>query len=266
MMKKILQLLLILFSSISIYAQKEEVTSVKSVRGEFSVALAHSDVTGREATQRARDDAKRRAIEQVCGERIKIWDQMESSSAGDAFNSLAIKQTDGEIVEFKIISEGQDKGSRDSETIFYCVANVKVKKGLPPDPNFRASVNGIKSVYFTGDKLKFDVTPFRDCYMKVFLFEDANTGYMLYPNIYDRPQLFTAGTSVDITDSPYYEFELTKSAPGPKEINRLVFVFTKSERPFNEQVTSRAEIEKWMATIPNDQKFLHFAVIEIRDN
>ena len=50
-----------------------------------------------------------------------------------------------------------------------------------------------------------------------------------------------------------------------KEINRLVFVFTKTERPFDEEETSRAEIEKWMAKIPNDQKYLHFSVIEIRD-
>jgi hypothetical protein len=45
-----------------------------------------------------------------------------------------------------------------------------------------------------------------------------------------------------------------------------VFVFTKTERPFNEEETSRAEIETWMAKIPNDQKYIHYALIEIRDN
>jgi hypothetical protein len=43
-------------------------------------------------------------------------------------------------------------------------------------------------------------------------------------------------------------------------------VFTKTERPFSEQVTSRSEIEKWIAGIPNDQKYLQFAIFEIRDN
>jgi hypothetical protein len=127
-------------------------------------------------------------------------------------------------------------------------------------------VNGLKSVYFAGDILKFIINPHRDCYMKLFLFEDSDTGYMLYPNLYDKARQFQTGTAIDITDSPYYEFELNKTSEGKAEVNRLVFVFTKSERPFNSQITSRAEIEKWIASIPNNQKYVKFAVIEIRDN
>jgi hypothetical protein len=265
-MKKLLLLLLILVASVNANAQKEKVTSVKSVRGEFSVVLSVADITGREAGERAREDAKRKALEQVCGSRINIWDQMETSSVGDSFNSLAVNQIDGEILEFDIKEEGQAQSARPGEVVFYCIADVKVKKGLSPDPDFIATVSGVQSVYFTGNILKFDVTPSRDCYMKVFLFEDATTGYMLYPNKYDRPRVFTANTRVDITDSPDYEFELTKDPEKKKELNRLVFVFTKTERPFSEQVTSRSEIEKWIAGIPNDQKYLQFAIFEIRDN
>jgi hypothetical protein len=266
-MKKILLTLLIFFNAVTLYAQKENITTVKSVRGEFSVVLAISDITGREAAERARENAKRQALEKVCGSHVNIWDQMETSSAGDAFNSLAINQIDGEIVEFNIKEEGQMQSeARTSETIFYCIADVKVKKGLSADPDFIVDVNGLKSVYFAGDILKFIVNPHRDCYMKLFLFEDSNTGYMLYPNLHDKARVFSAGTSIDITNSPYYEFELYKSSETKTEVNRLVFVFTKSERPFNSQITSRAEIEKWIASIPNNQKYVHFAVIEIRDN
>jgi hypothetical protein len=266
-MKPILTLVLLCFAVLSAQAQKEKIASVKSVRGEFSVVLAISDITGREAAERARENAKRQALEQVCGSHINIWDQMESSSAGDSFNSLAVNQIDGEIVEFTVKEEGQMQSEeRRSETIFYCVADVKVKKGLSADPDFIVDVNGLKSVYFAGDILKFVVQPHRDCYMKVFLFEDTHTGYMLYPNTYDKARVLQADQPIDITNSPYYEFVLNKSPEVKKEINRLVFVFTKSERPFNDQVTSRAEIEKWIASIPNDQKYMQFAVIEIRDN
>lgn len=265
-MRALTFIFVLLFSS-AIYAQKERTTTLRSVCGEYSVVLEHSDITGREAMQFARDNAKRKALEKVCGTRINIWDQMESSSAGDSFNSLSVHQVEGEIVDFKIIEEGHRQSTaRASETIFYCIADVTVKKGGDPDPDFYIAVNGLKSVYYTGDILSFNVVPYRDCYMKIFLLEDEKQGYLLYPNIYDKAKIMPANKKFDITDSPYYVFKLQKSANQSKEINRLVFVFTKTERPFNEQETSRSEIEKWIAKVPTNQKYIHFAVIEIRDN
>lgn len=255
-----------LLLGINLYAQKEKVETVRAVRGEFPVILEFSDVTGREAVQLAREDAKRKALEKVCGSRVSIWNQMEISSAGDSFNSLSINQIDGEILEFDIKEEGtKQSASRSAETVFYCVADIKVKKGLAPDSDFCVSVNGLKSVYYSGENLQFDITPYKDCYMKVFLFEDDRHGYMLYPNTYDRPYLLEAGAKFDVTEASHWQIELYKSSDAPKEVNRVAFVFTKTECPFNETETSRPEIERWIAGIPNDQKYLYFAVIEIRD-
>lgn len=266
MRQRLTALLLILYALPGV-AQSGRVTSVR-VRGEFSVVLAYADITGREATQRAEEDAKRKALEQVCGSRLSIWEQLESSSAGDSFNSLAVSQTDGEIVEFAIVDEDQQLGRRSAETLFYCVADVKVRQGVAPDPDFAVTVSGLKSVYLAGEPLHFAIRPHRDCYMKLFLFDDNRTGYLLYPNRYDSAQRFVAGTDVDITRSPAYEFYLTKSSSARREVNRLVFLFTKSECPcpFSEQETPRAEIERWIASIPNPQRYLHMALIEIRDN
>lgn len=263
---KTLIFIFLVFSSLHIHAQKENITTLKSVRGEFSVILKHSDISGREAMRLAREDAKRKAIEKVCGSRVSIWDKMESSSAGEVLNSLSINQIDGEIVEFVVADEGYEQSSvRSSETVFYCIAHIKVKRGLEPDPNFYMAVNGLKSVYYAGEPLVFEIKPLQDCYMKIFLLENEEHGYLLYPNKYDRNQRLYANQVFKIADSPYYEFILQKSNQLKAEINRLVFVFTKAERVFDEEETSRAEIEKWMAKIPNDQKFLYFSVIEIRD-
>lgn len=262
----ILFLSFILFA-VTAKAEKEKIVTLKSVRGEYAVVLSVADITGRQAAENARLEAKRKALEQVCGVRINIWDQIETSTAGETFNSMAISQTDGEIVEFEIKEEGHEQSAvRSEETIFYCVANVKVKEGASPDPDFVASVSGVKSVYFAGDILKFTVQPHSDCYMKLFLLEDGNTGYLLYPNLYDMAKLLPAGSTFDISKSDLYEFELQKADDKDVEVNRLVFLFTKTERPFSSQITSRSEIEKWIATIPSDQKYLHFSVIEIRDN
>lgn len=265
-MQRILISIIFIIFTFQSFAQEEKAHLVKGVRGEYSVVLALSDVTGREALQLAREDAKRKALEKVCGSRVNIWDQMESSSAGDVFNSLSISQTEGEILEFNIIEEGHKQSeARSSETIFYCVADVRVKKGREPDPDFSIAVNGLKSVYYSGEELLFDVKPYRDCYMKIFLLEDESVGYLLYPNEYDKSTLLKANQKWAIADSPYYSFELQKSSNREKEVNRLVFLFTKSEMSFNEKNTSRSEIEKWIASIANDQKFMHCAVIEIRD-
>ncbi len=264
-MKRIILLISLFICVSSAYAQKEKTTTVKSVRGEYSVVLEYADITGREALQLAREDAKRKALEQVCGSRVNIWDQIETSSGGDSYNSLSINQIDGEIVEFEIIDEGHIQSSvRAQETIFFCVADVKVKKGIAQDPDFYAAVNGLKSVYYEGEPLLFDVTPYRNCYMKIFLFEDDKVGYMLYPNSMDGPKEIQANDKFDMAKAPY-EFILEKSTDRARETNRLVFVFTKTERPFNSEVTSRAEIEEWIAKIPNDQKYLHFSIIEILD-
>lgn len=264
-MNKILCLLsLLILSMCTVCAQTEKVKTVKGVRGEFSVVLAQSDVTGREAANLAREDAKRKALESVCGTKVSIWDQVEVSAAGDAYNSLSVSSTDGEIIEFEIVEEGFCQSPvREVETIFYCIANVKVKIGVPADPDFVIAVNGLRAVYYAGDILQFTVIPYRDCYMKIFLLDTERTGYLLYPNIYDKPQLLSRGQTWDIASSKY-EFVLEKNPKFDKEVNRLVYVFTKTERPFNEEITSRAEIEKWIASIPNDQKYVYFSVIEIR--
>lgn len=261
----ILALFVSLFTVIPVFSQKEKIHTVKSVRGEFGVVLTYSDVTGREAMEKARDDARQKAIEQVCGSRINIWDQVELSAAGETFSSTAINQIDGEIVDFAIVDEGYRQSDvRAAETVFYCVADVKVKRGVDPDPDFVAAIEGLRSLYFTGEHIEFTVTPSKGCYMKVFLFEDFRKGYLLYPNDYDLSTLLQQNTSNAFPRK--VDFEIEKSSPQQTETNRLVFVFTKSERPFLHAATTRQEIEKWIAMIPNDEKFIFFATIDIRDN
>ncbi len=246
------------------FAQQEKIRTVSNVRGEFVVVMAHSDITGREAAERARDDARRKAIEQVCGSRVNIWERLDVSSAGETFNSIAVNQIDGEIVSFEIREEGTRQSEiRPSETIFYCVADVRVKRGVSPDPDFVARVEGLRSVYFSGEKLAFTVEPSVDCWLKIFLFEDSRKGYMLYPNDYDRAEQLLRQEPVSFPRA--MNFVVEKSVPARTETNRLVFVFTKSERPFPHVTTSREEIERWMALIPNNEKYIIFSAIEIRD-
>ena len=97
---KVLVALLFASCALQLFAQKEKAVSLKNVRGEFAITDEMFGTVN--PKEMARTNAKRKAIEQVCGQRVNIWDQMEVSEAGDSFNSLALVQTDGEIVEFEV--------------------------------------------------------------------------------------------------------------------------------------------------------------------
>jgi len=260
---KFVYILWILLLPFSVFAGNEKIEKVK-VRGEYTL-LTTADVTFKQAAAEALKDAKRKALEKVCGETINVWDRMSTSSVGESFNSLSLNQINGELIEYKVIKEGHENSTiRDVEIIFYCEIEAKVKKGLTPDPNFTADIEGVKGIYFEGDKIEFKVTPYRDAYLKIFCMENEQLGYRLYPNEIDGTvQKLTANMKHGILE--YSDLECAKSTTQKVEVNYLVFVFTKEEYPFYKDVNSWQEIETWMAKIPSDQKYIYYAPIEIRE-
>jgi hypothetical protein len=262
-MRKICLFISLVFAVFA-FADNESTKTVK-VRGSYTVLSTSSALEWRQAPELARQDARRAALEKVSNTKVNIWDKVESSSSGETFNSLALNQLDGEIVEFIVLKEWTDKSDvRNTETVFYCEAKVTVKKGKEPDPDFVADITGLNPVYYDGDAITCKVKPYKDCYLKIFLFANANEGYRIYPNYIEDPFLLRANREVVFPTDNNWEYSVTKDTDAPFETNCLVFVFTKEERPFYNETTSRAEIEKWMALIPNDAKFLFFAPFDIR--
>lgn len=244
---------------------KEEFKTIKKVRGEYSVILSSTSLTGRQAMELAREDAKRKALEQAFGSRITIWDKLEISSSGETFGTTAINEVSGEIVEFIILEEGDVKSDvRSVETIFYCVANVKVKKGIKSDPNFVANIEGIKKVYYENDMLEFSINAHQNCYLKIFLLTDFGTGYLIYPNAMEKSVQFEKDRIYSFPLNKNSEYVISKDTEQLIEVNRLVFVFTKEEKVFYDSMTSKTEIEQWIASIPNNEKFLHLSAFDIR--
>jgi len=260
---KFVYILWILLLPFSVFAGNEKIEKVK-VRGEYTL-LTTADVTFKQAAAEALKDAKRKALEKVCGETINVWDRMSTSSVGESFNSLSLNQINGELIEYEIIKEWhEDSKVRSVEVLFYCEIEAKVKKGLTPDPNFTADIEGVKGIYFEGDKIEFKVTPYRNAYLKIFCMENEQLGYRLYPNEIDGTvQKLTANERHGILE--YSDLECAKSTNQKVEVNYLVFVFTKEEYPFYKDVNSWQEIETWMAKIPSDQKYIYYAPIEIRE-
>ena len=264
-MRKIYFLFLLFLIPFILFASsKDEIKLIRGVRGEYSILSSSSSLSMKQAVELAREDAKRKALEQAFGVALTIWDQVEISSKGESFNSLAVHQTGGEVIEFKVLEEGNYKSDiRSVETIFYCVANVRVKRMEQMKSDFKAEVNGIKSVYYNNDELLFSVSPNKNCYVNIFLLTDFGEGYLIYPNYMEESVMLEKNKSYNFPMNINSEYTITKDTDAPIEVNRLIFIFTEKEHQFSQQITSRTEIEKWLALLPASERFMYSNAFDI---
>lgn len=243
------------------FARHERTELVKNVRGEYTVT-ANSQASPLEAKEKAREDAMRKALIQAFGQQINIFDQIETSSAGESFNSMSVLKNNGEIEKFTVVEEGFDRSAtRSSEMIFYCVANVLVKEGVAPDPSFTATINGIHSSYINNEYCVFTITPSQNSYLKVFIYENSEVGYYLYPGGNHHGVFLKADTPIQLPKrmDPNIQLYTNKN----KETNTIVMLLTKEEYPFNVSNPTRQDIDKFIALIPNDKKYVSYHIIDI---
>ncbi len=265
----VLTILLVL--CLDMVAQDREIVhTLKNVRSEHVVLLTE-DYSTKDIKEKLRILCKDQAIRQVTSEVFKSWSELaivnsDNGSQTESLNTLINFNTssrDGEIVEFNIVKEGYEQG--EGEIMFYCIADVKVKTGLAPDPEFIVPVKGIKSVYMTGDELHFSFVPYKDCHMILFLIENEKTGYMLLPNRYIKEQQYLANHEYSINENSRCYIEFAKNPNLDKEYNKLIFVFTTRKWAFDKDSQSSKEITEWIARIPNNEKCIHQQIIEIRE-
>ena len=243
------------------YAGHEKSKLIKKVRGEY-VITANSSVSPAEAKEQAREDAKRKALIQAFGQQVNIFDQLEISFAGESFNSMSVLKNNGEIEDIEIIDEGFEQNpNRSSEMVFYCVANILVKKGISPDPSFTATINGIHSSYFDGEACDFTIIPTKEAYLKIFCYENTETGYYLYPGGIHHGLALKADIPTRIPESNNYDILFFTDKY--RETNTIVILLTKEEYPFNISNPTRQDIDKYIVQIPNDKKFVSYHIINI---
>lgn len=261
---------LLLYAAIEVFGQSEKIHDLKNVVGEYTVMLTENFDT-KQIRAEVKNRCKNNAISQVTSEVFKSWTNVgivnaDNGIGAESYTSMLnynVSMRDGEIVQFDIVDEGQKMG--EGEITFYCIANVKVKTGLEPDPEFIVPVKGVKSVYMTGEELHFQFTPYKDCHMMVFLLENERVGYRLLPNAYVQERLYKAKESYGLNENSRSYIEFGKTPGLEVEYNKLIFLFTLRKWAIDENVQSTKEIEEWIARIPNNEKYIHQQVIEIRD-
>ena len=128
------------------------------------------------------------------------------------------------------------------------VINCTVIKYLSEaDLSFDFEITGIRPNYNTDDLLTFQFTPYKEGYLRAFIFTKSES-YQLYPNEYETSRLFQDKMEYAFPlEEINYRLETTKRS----EIHRIVFVFIKEDIPFLNKVEYE-EIFNWIFSLPPD--------------
>ena len=232
---------------------------VDKVKGEWIVS---NDITLKQARDKAIEEAKIEALRKAgVPELISNYTAFFKSENGkrqsDLFESISSTDVFGEISDFEIVQE--EKKVNDFGNIVISIwidANVQIHKELK-DPSLGCDVKGIKPVYLSTEKLTFNFSPWKDCYLKVFILSE-NEGSQLYPSRYERQQLFTAGNPISFPGKGFNYEVLTEKE---EEMNHVIFLVTKIDVPFREKETPQ-NILKYISSIsPNQKSIKNFSII-----
>jgi hypothetical protein len=229
-----------------------------------------SDLTPQQTRRLAIEEAKREALVKAgITETISFTDfnyQFENNQHfAEIFQSISTIETGGEIIVDKIINEKKSFNQfGNMELEVEIEATIFVNASLP-DPGFQFNVSGIDRVYSEGDFLKFDFLPLANGYLKIFNITDTEAEtYLLYPytdknNQYlndDPERYFVKHQNVVFPMHPLFDHGYTlelENKERPEEFSILLFVFTKHNYPFMDDVNF-VNVMKWVYGIPADQR------------
>jgi len=226
---------------------------VKSVKGEWVVS---DDITIPQAREKAISEAKLEALRQAGVPEFISESNLSYKSEGaggmkDLFESMASVDIFGEISDFEIIDHQIDKNNVGNlvYTVLLDVTVVVHKEGR--DQGFGCDVKGVKSTYSSPDKLSFEIKPWKDCYLTIFIISD-NESTQLYPNKFEPSKMLSKEKSILF---PTKGFQYEVSTEKGTEINNLVLLLTKQDIPFQEKETPE-NILRFISSISPSQKML----------
>ncbi|MDR2476038.1 MAG: DUF4384 domain-containing protein [Bacteroidales bacterium] len=222
--------------------------------GEWSI----SNISPEQAYERALTEAKFEAL-RLAGidESINEINSLYTTQQGQSYTGVSNIELGGEVVDFTILEKKIEQKQAGTDLLVARVAIKAVvrKYDKKRDPSFLLKVEGIEHAYRNGDKLSFFVTPYGDGFLKIFVFEHNNNGYLLYPNEYEKNRLFQSNTKVKFPLSYGFDYQLEKiDATKISETNLLLFVYTKQDVPFFEKEINFHSVLNWIAKISPDNR------------
>lgn len=249
----------------SFYGQ--QIKETKDVTGQ---ALISGDVSPNLAKQQALNDAKVNALKAAgIGEQINSYQLLLTSQQkndySQFFSSDIQTEMQGAIQSFNIKNE-RIYSKNEFEMVCEVTIDAQViKYDVKPNTGFDAVIEEIKGVYNNDDKLRFALKTTQSCYLTIFDITDKEA-FVLFPNAYEKqlpikPFGYVRFPTVPIDYTLHTDLK-------DKEINRLIFVFTKTPIPFIKmdvnQLTTSENIFSWIFSIMPDQRKIEYKTILIQ--
>lgn len=225
------------------------------------------DLTLEEVKNKAIDEAKKNAMVQAgIAENVQVSDFLytfeDDEKFKEIFQSFVSTETGAEIMVEDVEEIKRDINEFGNILIEVEISAIIYKHDDKKDPSLVIKVDGIKEYYVENDPLDFSFTPSKDGYLKIFNVTDASA-FILYPYkdqaysyMNDDPEwIFRKNEKVRFPvnrNMEYYYFGIDNEIK-EKEYNLLIFVFTKENIPFMEEVKVN-NIMKWIYQIPLDER------------
>jgi hypothetical protein len=253
------------FISLNLLAQKT--VHLKGIKGQ---AFISGDISPNQARQSAINNAKINALKAAgIGENISsyqlLFNSQEKNEYSQFFTSDIQSEIQGAVESFDIINQTTIRKSDIELYLEVTIDASVIKYDTKSDTNFDVFVNGIKGVYNNNDKLTFGVKTSKPCYLTIFNISDTEATLM-FPNNFEKNNLFNPLNTYQFPIAQVdYILETEKK---DKEVNRLIFVFTKTLVPFikmnDDQLTTSDAIFSWIYNIMPDQRKVEYRSLLIQ--
>jgi hypothetical protein len=232
----------------------QQTKKLESVKGEWVVS---NDITIIQARENAINEAKVEALRlagvpEFVSESNLTYKSEKQIELKELHQSLTTVDVSGEISEFKVVNE--EKKINEFGNLLYEVwidATVTIHQ-TTKDPGFNIEVKGIHDSYSSPDKLVFEIKPWKEGYLTVFILSENESG-LLFPNRLEKQMKLEAQKTYSFPKSKALDYEVTTETG--VEVNYLLLLYTKSEIPFLMEETSE-NILKFIAKIDPSEKCL----------
>lgn len=266
MNKNKLQILFIFYFFLNVgYAQ--EIIEIRHSKG---TAFISGNISPNQAKKNALNDAKMNALRAAgISETVRsfqtLYTNQKNKDYQQFFSNNIQSEMQGNILSYEIIGEQTIKKSEIELLVEVTINASVVKYETKPDINFDANISGIDAVYNNEDVLEFSIKTTQLSYLTIFCITDSEAS-VFFPNSFETENKLLP---TKVYDFPFGDVEYALVIDTKKqEINRLLFVITKSYIPFikmNENlITTEESIFNWIYSIMPDQRDVEYYNIIIK--
>jgi hypothetical protein len=254
--------------------------------------LVAGDITPADAKRQAIEKALAEAVRRVAGVRVQSAqlgvDEDRQGRVRDSFLSVVQLDAAGRATDYRILDERfttERHPSLGSQLYIELRALVTVarEQGMP-DPGFTVAVSLNDALFFdTGaslegnDELIATITASRSAWITVFGIT-GDSAQVLLPNAYMTDHHAMAGVGMELPSREWRDrgVHFRASLPPQEQARRELVMVVATETPVTFPLparTSAAEptpafslmaIQRWLVTIPLDQRAIAFAAYEVR--